>query len=185
MRVSRRTFLGAAAVAPMLAGSDRPAPRFQVVDLGCVLPESMQGFKTQAGDLRYGDRNADILIVPAVRVVTEAGKQMIEGWLQRGAIVLLEYVAGASIQRSAYFPYVQYLWPFGAKIREFAPVTLTPARGDEVIATFVGQPVGLRRTVGDGTLVTLGSPLGPVFLTGDPDASRWLNELKSSSVAPR
>jgi hypothetical protein len=36
----------------------------------------------------------------------------------------------------------------------------------------------LRRRTGDGVLITLGSPLGPIFLAGDPDARRWLNELK-------
>jgi hypothetical protein len=156
----------------MLAGGDRLTARCSVVDLGCVLPESLTGFKTQVGDLRH-----DVLIVPAVRAVTEAGKEMIEQWLERGATVLLEYVAGPSIDQDAYFPYVEYLWPVRVKIREFAPVKLTPAPGDEIIATFLGQPVGLRRSVGDGTLITLGSPLGPVFLTGDPDARRWLDGI--------
>ncbi len=172
MRVSRRIFLGAAAGAPMLAGGDRLTARCSVVDLGCVLQESLEGFKTQAGDLRH-----DVLIAPAVRAVTEAGKEMIERWLDHGATVLLEYVAGPSIEQDAYFPYVEYLWPVRVKIREFAPVKLTPAPGDEIIATFSGQPVGLRRRVGDGTLITLGSPLGPVFLTGDADARRWLDGI--------
>jgi len=66
------------------------------------------------------------------------------------------------------------------KIREFAPVRLAPAPGDEIIATFAGQPVGLRRRVGHGTLITLGSPLGPVFLTGDPDARLWLDGIHIS-----
>jgi hypothetical protein len=172
MKISRRIFLSAAGVAPMLAGRDRLTAGCSVVDLGCVLPESLTGFKTQAGDLRH-----DVLIVPAVRAVTEAGKEMIERWLERGATVLLEYVAGPSIEPSRYFPYVEYSWPVRVKIREFAPVKLTPAPGDEIIATFLGQPVGLRRSVGDGTLITLGSPLGPVFLTGDSDARRWLDGI--------
>ena len=175
MLVSRRIFLGAAAVAPMVASSDRLKARCSVVDLGCVLPESLAGFKTQVGNLRH-----DVLIVPAVRAVTEAGKEMIQGWLDHGATVLLEYVAGASVEQSVYFPYVEYFWPVRVKIREFAPVKLAPAPGDEIIATFVGQPVGLRRKVGDGMLITIGSPLGPVFLTGDPDAPRWLDGLHTS-----
>jgi hypothetical protein len=175
MRVSRRSFLGAAAGVPMLAGGDRPRARCSVVDLGCVLPESLAGFMKQAGDLRH-----DVLIVPAVRAVTGAGAQLIQRWLERGATVLLESLGGEKIQQDAYFPYVEYLWPVHVKIREFAPVKLTPAAGDEIIATFVGQPVGLRRKVGDGTLITLGSPLGPVFLTGDPDARRWLHGIHIS-----
>jgi hypothetical protein len=143
-----------------------------VLDLGCVLPESLAGYKTQV-ILRH----RDVLIVPAVRTLTQAGKETIQAWLEQGATVLLEYVGGARVGQCAYFPYVEYLWPALVKIREFAPVQLTPAPGDEIIATFLGQPVGLRRKVGDGLLITLGSPLGPVFLTGDPDARRWLNEI--------
>jgi hypothetical protein len=175
MEISRRSFLGAAVGVPMLAGGDRLSARCSVVDLGCVLPESLAGFKTQVGDLRH-----DVLIVPAVRAVTNADKEMIQGWLERGATVLLEYVAGASVEPSVYFPYVEYSWPVRVKIREFAPVRLTPAPGDEIIATFVGQPVGLRRKVSDGTLITLGSPIGPVFLTGDLDARRWLDGIHIS-----
>ncbi len=181
MRVSRRMFLGAAAVAPVVASSDRIGARCAVVDLGCVLPESLAGFKTQVGDLRYGD--GDVVIVPALGMVTVAGRERIEGWLERGATVLLEYAAGARVEQRDYFPYVEYLWPVRVKIREFGPVRLRPGPGDEIIATFSGQPVGLRRRAGDGLLITLGSPLGPVFLTGDPDARCWFDELSKLSSA--
>jgi hypothetical protein len=167
--------LGAGAAVPMLVAGKGLEPRSSVVDLGCVLPESLAGFKREVGDLR---RN--VLIVPAVRTVTEAGKELIQRWLDDGATVLLEYVAGESIERNAYFPYVEYFWPVRCKIREFSPVKLTPVPGDEIIATFLGQPVGLRRRVGNGTLITLGSPLGPVFLAGDPDARRWLGGLHTA-----
>jgi hypothetical protein len=165
-------FMGAAVVAPVLARVDRLRPRCEVFDLGCVLPESLAGFKTQVGDLRH-----DVLIVPAVRTITEAGRELIKGWLDHGATVLLEYVGGARVEQRDYFPYVEYVWPVRVMIREFAPVELRPGPGDEIIATFSGQPVGLRRRTGAGVLITLGSPLGPIFLAGDPDARRWLNEL--------
>jgi hypothetical protein len=170
MRISRRAFLGAAAAAPMLASGDRRTAG--ILDLGCVLPESMAGFKTQAGDLRH-----DVLVVPAVRTLTGPDTVMLARWLERGAMVLLEWVAGARVEQGDYFPYVDYHWPVHAKIREFAPRKLTPSPDDEVIAAFRGQPVGLRRRVGNGTLVTLGSPLGPLFLSGDVDAARWFNAL--------
>jgi hypothetical protein len=177
MRISRRIFLGTAA-APILAGSyRRPAG---ILDLGCVLPESMAGFKSQAGDLRD-----DFLVVPAVRSLTNADDGLLVRRLERGAVVLLEYVAGARVEQSAYFPYVEYHWPVQAKIREFTPFQLTPAPEDQIIATFQGHPVGLRRRVGDGTLVTLGSPLGPLFLSGDFDAARWFEALRSLSAVRR
>lgn len=169
MRVSRRVFFGVAAAAPTLAIGDLPGRRCEVMDLGCVLPESLAGFKTQAGELRN-----NVLIVPAVRVLSEEGQSIIQSRLGRGATVLLEYIGGARVHESAYFPYVEYSWPLRIKIREFSPVKLRPASGDEIIATFAGAPVGLRRRAGRGMLITLGSPLGPVFLSGDPDARRWL-----------
>ena len=125
----------------MVAPSGRRGVGCELLDLGCVLPESLAGFKTQVGDLRHGD----VLIVPAVRTVTEAGKELIKGWLEHGATVLLEYVGGARVEPRDYFPYVEYVWPVRVKIREFEPVELTPGPGDEIIATFSGQPVGLRR----------------------------------------
>jgi hypothetical protein len=168
--ISRRTFLSAAAAVPVLGSGEWTAGG--IFDLGCVLPESMAGFKTQVGDLRH-----DVVIVPAVRALTGADNRMLARYLERGAIVLLEYIGGARVEPSAYFPYVDYHWPVQAKIREFTPTKLTPAPQDQIIATFVGQPVGLRRRVGNGTLVTLGSPLGPLFLSGDVDAARWLAAL--------
>ena len=90
MRVSRRIFLGAAGVAPVLARGGRLRSRYEVVDLGCVLPESFAGFKRQVGDLPYGDGGGDVVIVPAVRTLTEVGQDMIDGWLKHGATVLLE-----------------------------------------------------------------------------------------------
>jgi hypothetical protein len=102
---------------------------------------------------------------------------MLTRYLERGAIVLLEHVGGPSVEQSRYFPYVDYVWPVRTKIREFAVTKLAPTPGDHVIATFLGAPVGLRRRVGNGTLVTLGSPLGPLFLSGDVDAARWFNAL--------
>jgi len=177
MRVSRRMFLGVVGAVPALARGGVAMPRCVVVDLGCVLRESFVGFKGQVGDLRYRDLGAEILIAPGVNSLGGDDREFIRRWLRRGATVVLEYAGGARISTGAYFPYVEYFWPVRVKIREFAAVLLQPAPGDEVIATFQGQPVGLRRRVYDGTLVTLGSPLGPVFLTGDPDARRWLDAL--------
>lgn len=170
--MTRRVFLSAAAAASaLLASVERPTGG--VVDLGCVLPESLAGFKTQAGDLRH------LLIVPAV---TNAQHPVVARHLERGATVLLEDIGGARVEPAAYFPYVDYSWPIQAKIREFAPFRLTPAPQDQIIATYLGQPVGLRRKAGDGTLITLGSPLGPLFLSGDSDAARWFAALRSLSA---
>jgi len=169
MRISRRMFLGAVAAGPALARTPEPQARCAVLDLGCILPESLAGFRSQAGGIRHAD--AQVLIVPGVGELRKARhSRMVQDWLDRGRTVLMELASGERVSSNVYFPYVEYSWPVQVKIREFAPVGLDPMPGDQVIATFRGQPVGLRRAAGTGTLVTLGSPLGPMFRTGDPDA---------------
>ena len=180
MQVSRRSFLATAAVAPMSASSGRLTARYSVMDFGCVLPESLAGFKGQVGDLPHGDGDPDVLIVPRVETLSADGLLTIRRCLGRGATVLLECGLGIPVHQAVYFPYIDCMWPVKVKIREFAPVWLEPARGDDIIATFAGRPVALRRMVGRGMLVKLGSALGPIFLTGDPDARRWLDGLHNS-----
>jgi hypothetical protein len=175
--LSRRGFLGAAAVTPMLR---RGASSCVVADFGCILPESLDGFRKQAEGLPY-----DVLIVPGVQQLVDGHNEVIESFLARGSTVLVEYGAGKRLQPARYFPYVEYFWPVRVKIREFAPVSLHPAAADEIIATFGGKAVGLRRRVGNGTLITIGSPVGPVFRTGDPDARRWLEAVLLSAREAR
>jgi hypothetical protein len=168
MTVSRRVFLGAAAGASALAHTGR---RCSVLDFGCLLPESLKGFRAQVGNARHDD--SDIVIVPGAGSLTPA---TVQPFLDRGATVLLElFTCGAPVKPEPYFPYVEYSWPIKVKIREFGAVALEPAPGDQVIGTFVRHPVALRRRAGRGTLVVLGSLLGPVFLSGDQDARRWLD----------
>ncbi len=167
MLISRRSLLGAASAASALA---RSVPRCVVLDLGCLLPESLAGFRSQVGISH--STNPDLVIVPAAGSFMPA---LVRPFLNRGATVLLElFTSDGRITTEPYFPYVEYSWPIKAKIREFAAVSLDPVPGDQVIGTLAQQPVALRRRVGRGTLVTLGSPLGPIFLSGDPDARGWL-----------
>lgn len=183
MRVSRRNFLGAVAAGPALARTVAPQARCAVLDLGCILPESLAGFRAQAGGIRHPD--AEVVIVPGVGELREDHSRMIQDWLDRGATVLLELASGDRVSSGVYFPYLEYSWPVKVKIREFAPVRLNPTPGDQVIATFRGQPVGLRHSAGPGTLVTLGSPLGPLFRTGDPDALRLHAALLKCAACER
>lgn len=79
---------------------------------------------------------------------------------------------------SSGLPYVDYSWPTRARVRDFSRVLpiASRERGDEVIARVGDIPVALRRQSGRGTLIVLGSPLGPALLAGDVEASRWLLE---------
>jgi len=74
-------------------------------------------------------------------------------------------------------PYVDYLWPYAAKLRDFSRVVpLAPPAGER-IAWVDNLPVALKRRSGPGTLIFLGSPVGPALWAGDADATRWLSAV--------
>lgn len=76
-------------------------------------------------------------------------------------------------------PYVDFAWPVPAKIRDFSCVVPLSGPSPEAIGWVDGIPVAGKRKAGKGSLVFLGSPLGPLLLSGDPEAYGWLRELLS------
>ena len=81
--------------------------------------------------------------------------------------------------RSLGVPYVDYVWPYPTKIRDFSRVVPIGDQRGEIIARVDGLPIGLKRKVGAGTLIFLGSPLGPALWAGDSEARQWLSRLFS------
>ena len=81
-------------------------------------------------------------------------------------------------------PYIDYTWPYPAKIRDFSRVVPVGDQRGEIIAWAGDLPVGLRRPLERGTLIYLGSPLGPVLRAGDAEARRWLHTIASTPPQP-
>jgi len=155
-----------------------------------------------------------VLIVPAALELPPSAARAIVRCLQAGASVILESGAGfapgrdfhahrvvlrdylqvrveASVQlwpahtRSQGIPYVDYTWPYSAKVRDFSRVVTLGRQAGEVIARVDGLPVALKRRSGRGTLIFLGSPLGPALWAGDAEARRWLFDvLARQGAAP-
>jgi hypothetical protein len=71
-------------------------------------------------------------------------------------------------------PYVNYSWPRETEVRDFSRVIPVSARGGDVIGKVAALPVALKRHTAAGTLIFLGSPLGPALRAGDPEALSWL-----------
>ena len=71
-------------------------------------------------------------------------------------------------------PYVNYLWPSETKVRDFSRVIPVSARAGDVIGKVGALPVALKRQTAKGTLIFLGSPLGPSLHAGDSEALSWL-----------
>jgi hypothetical protein len=152
------------------------------------------------------------IIVPAAASVDEALASQLLRFLENGVSILFELglafvepaisdtqcrlfrsQLGLSIQQPVALwpgtgargciPYVDYLWPFATKVRDFSRVVPLSARHSEVIAQVRGMTVGVKCKMGRGTLTVLGSPLGPVLRAGDLQAQSWLGAVLSAPVA--
>jgi hypothetical protein len=81
-------------------------------------------------------------------------------------------------------PYIDFLWPTHAMIRDFSRVVPLSGPAWRPVADVQQIQVGIARRVGRGRLVLLGSPLGPVLLAGDREAHTWLAHLLGRGVRP-
>jgi hypothetical protein len=83
------------------------------------------------------------------------------------------------VEGQGFVPYISYSWPHETRVRDFSrAVPLSLVVGD-VIGTVGALPVALKRRVGKGTLIFLGSPMGPALRAGDPEARTWLGSVTS------
>jgi hypothetical protein len=71
-------------------------------------------------------------------------------------------------------PYVNYIWPRGTRVRDFSRVIPVSAKGGDVIGRVGPLPVAVKRRWANGTLIFLGSPLGPGLRAADSEARSWL-----------
>ena len=76
-------------------------------------------------------------------------------------------------------PYVDFIWPHPAKIRDFSRVVPLGSHPGETIAWADGLRVAFKQRIERGTLIYLGSPLGPALWAGDVAARRWLLNLSA------
>lgn len=74
-------------------------------------------------------------------------------------------------------PYVRYVWPREILVRDFTRVIPVSAKRGEVIGWAGSLAVGSKRPAGKGTLIFLGSPLGPALRASDPEARSWLHSV--------
>jgi hypothetical protein len=74
-------------------------------------------------------------------------------------------------------PYVNYVWPRATSVRDFSRVIPVSTKGGDVIGRVGPLPVAMKKSLANGTLIFLGSPLGPALRAGDPEARSWLRLL--------
>lgn len=77
----------------------------------------------------------------------------------------------------ARIPYVNYDWPRPAMVRDFSRVVPVSPDSGEVIGAVIDLPVAVKKRAGRGTLIFLGSALGPALYAGDAEARSWLQSF--------
>lgn len=173
----------------------------------CSLRESLSGYAAaMAGSSLRTEASSlppcAVLIVPAAIAIPPAAVRAITACLAAGGLVILESGAGfaserdlsmhRAVLRDAFqvhvespidlwphrsIPYVDFTWPLAAKVRDFSRVVPLVGREEEIVARVDGLPVAIRRPSGRGTLIVLGSPLGPALWAGDAEAQRLLRAV--------
>jgi len=208
--LSRRAFVGAMGAAGMaIAPVALPArPECRVLDLGpdCLLRESLAGFcrtGIPACPPPMDNHERPSYIVPAAARLTDALMARLSRHVYEGRWLIFESAAGFGgfeAQReqlarhfhlateppidlwagSVPVPYVDYHWPVRTKVRDFSSVVPVHAAAAEIIGALGQIPVAARL----GSLVFLGSPIGPSLLAGDREAHFWFNALLQQMPAP-
>ncbi len=73
--------------------------------------------------------------------------------------------------------YVTYDWPVRCMVRHFGGGVAIEADDDDVIARAGGMPIAVRKTVGKGGIIYIGTPLGPLLTSGDREAIQLAHAL--------
>ncbi len=163
-----------------------------------------------SGPLLQSLTPARAIILPAAGVTDEKSQAILREHLENGSVILYESAASFlgpeefgfhkrfirsvfglslldpvrlwdSADSRKQSPYVDYHWPVVTKVRDFSRMVPVDPGDGETIAWFGDLPVAARRRIGKGTLVYLGSPLGPHFLSNDREASHWLRAFCAAS----
>ena len=176
-----------------------------LLDLGeqCVLPESLAGYRAAlTGPTIVA---GTVMIVPAALSIAGAAARRIARHVEEGGRLILEsgamFAAPASrefhghrdalrellgievepprplLPRRARVPYVQFRWPSPALVRDYSAIVPVGASDGECIARIDDSTVAIARGRGRGTIVFLGTPIGPSLWAGDVEARRWLDEV--------
>ena len=70
-------------------------------------------------------------------------------------------------------PYVDLNWPLASKVRDFSRIVPLGETDGEAIGWRGGVPIALKKRLGEGVLIFLGSPIGPALAAGDTEAHEW------------
>jgi hypothetical protein len=78
-------------------------------------------------------------------------------------------------------PYVEFRWPRETRIRDFSRAIPVSAAKGQAIAHWGEIPIAWRKSLGAGTLIFVGSPIGPALYSGDSDAASLFSAMIAAS----
>lgn len=109
-------------------------------------------------------------------VILESGLTFADTRETERQCALIGEVFGVHIELASSPPagkvsYLQYRWPVDVLVRQFGQTAVVSGTQCQSIAYLGGATVAARKPIGSGRLIFLGSPLGPMLMAGDPEAT--------------
>jgi hypothetical protein len=146
-----------------------------------LLLESGAGFLNAAEftvHQRMLHRYFDLTVEPPVDLWSRNVSHQASSSHRPGRHLRTDLVSGVSI------PYVNYVWPCKANVRDFSRVVPVSVKAGDVIGRVGAHPVALKKRMDEGLLIFLGCPLGPALRAGDLEALSWLRLVTALSPGP-
>lgn len=173
---TRREVLRGALVIPFAAAAvPSSAPRI-IAGPDCLSQESAAGFRSV-----LPSSAANLIVLCGTSCVDRFHLEALKGaWIICDASPFT--TTRAAISGSASELYVRYRWPHIALTRCFSRVIPVSCPDAEAIAHYRGGPIALKRRMGLGGIIYLGSMLGPNLRAEEPEA-RQLAKAIFSEIA--
>jgi hypothetical protein len=183
---TRRGVLRTLAVAPLIITSDKPRTQRIIAERDCLSEESARGFSLLSLPLR------DLIIVcgatrNAATRLKELRERAVQGtwalWEQRPGV---DQQVAPALSRAfdlklgpPFVPgmLIRYNCPKATWTRSFLECTPVEYRDSAVLAYHGATPICLKRNIGCGGIVFLGSMLGPNLWAEEPQAHVIANRI--------
>lgn len=196
--LTRRQLFAETMMLPLAAGlAARPAAGLQIVaEPNCLSRESAEGFRSVGAA-----EEANVAVLCGVSTMSLARAWRLRRQAAAGRWILWEMSpfarecqarilrevfgisTGKPIALSPDRLYVRYNWPSAALTRSFCAAIPVTCSEKEIVATYDNMPVAMRRAIGRGGVIFLGSMLGPNLRAEDSQARAIGNGVLFSGIA--
>lgn len=190
--MTRRALLQQALAVPFAASVDArstAAPGLQILsEPNCLSQESAAGFGSLFAS-RPAHETRNIIVLCGIRrpgALHLRERALGGAWIvwESSPVSTTEDAFGIRLHK-AIVPssdqlYVRYRWPHTALLRSFSAVIPVSCPAREVIAHYGAVPIAMKRRVGRGGIVFLGSMLGPNLHAQEPQALQLVTAISSS-----